>query len=338
MAKTKEQKKKLARVIATWAVTAVMVSVFLLDIGINAYGNFLSEKYSLTSNNSVNSASDDKIHFLNTLNSDCIIIESNGKFALIDSGEGDENPRKKTYYKGSRQTVIDYIKANCADSEGNICFDFVLATHIHYDHVGNMADIFRESNITAKKLFMKDFSPDFATDMEYNHWGNKETYEEILAVAQSKNIDLIADLPQEEFDFGDFKIKFINTKTPSDLTGRGENVSSVGVLLEINGKKVFLASDFTGENELEKIYAEEIGEIDLLKIGHHGYYGSCSADFLRKTKPQIAIVTNYLGKIYPNVKWNLTVISKTPIYSTAHRNGIIAVFAENEIILKGNTM
>ena len=104
-------------------------------------------------------------------------------------------------------------------------------------------------------------------------------------------------------------------------------------------KSAFLAADFTDGTGLEDIFADSIGDIDLLKIGHHGYYGSSSADFLRVLKPETAICTNQIGKIYPNVKWNLTMVAKVPVFSTAHRNGIIATFTDNnEIILTQNIM
>ena len=39
--------------------------------------------------------------------------------------------------------------------------------------------------------------------------------------------------------------------------------------------------------------------------------------------PKVAVVTNGLGKIYPNVKWNLTMISHTSTYSTFKETGIV---------------
>ena len=64
-----------------------------------------------------------------------------------------------------------------------------------------------------------------------------------------------------------------------------------------------------------------------------------SKDFLKILRPEITIVTNYIGKIYPNVKWNLTMVAKAPTFSTAHRNGIIATFTDNnEIVITQNIM
>lgn len=335
----KKDKKKLARVIATWIVTSVMLSVFILDIVVVALGNKYVNEVHVTDEAFDYEHGDDRIHFLNTANSDCIIIESNGKFALIDSGEGNENPRRKTEYKGYRDEVISYIKKIASDENGKVNFEFVLGTHIHYDHAGNFEPIFKDDKISAEKAFFKEFNENVATELDANDWGNKATYEKILKVLEEKNIPVISNLPDTEFAFGDFTLRFINTVTPEELYGKGENASSVGVIVKKGEKTAFLAADFTNDSGLEDIYADDIGDINLLKIGHHGYYGSSSKDFLEILKPELTIVTNHLGKIYPNVKWNLTMVAKAPTFSTAHRNGIIATFTDkNEIILTGNIM
>lgn len=334
-----KDKKKSARIIATWVVTSVMLSVFILDIVVVAIGNRYVNEITVTDEAFDYSKGDDRIHFLNTANSDCIIIESNGKFALIDSGEGNENPRRKTSYKGYRDEVIAYIKKVAADNNGNVEFEFVLGTHMHYDHAGNFEAIFSDKSINSKIAYFKKYDSATATELESEDWGNKETYEKILKVLSQRGIAVESKLPDESFVFGDFTLQFINTVTPESLRDKGQNAASVGVIVEKGSKRAFLAADFTKDSGLEEIYADFIGDVDLLKIGHHGYFGSSSMDFLKKLKPEIAICTNYIGKIYPNVKWNLTMVAKTPVFSTEHRNGIIAAFTDkNEIILTQNIM
>ena len=334
-----KDKKKLARVIATWVVTTVMLSVFILDIVVVALGNKYVNQVAITDEAFDYKNGDDRIHFLNTANSDCIIIESNGDFALIDSGEGNNNPRRKTAYKGYEQEVIDYIKKVAANENGNVSFEFILGTHIHYDHAGNFEAIFKDEKISAKKAFFKPFNEKIATEMETEDWGNKETYEKILATLEARSIPVISTLPDTEFAFGDFTLRFLNTVTPAELSEKGENASSVGIIVTKGERVAFLSADFTKDSGLEQIYADDIGDVDLLKIGHHGYYGSSSKAFLKVLKPEITIVTNTIGKIYPNVKWNLTMVAKAPTFSTSHRNGIIAAFTDdNQIILTQNAM
>ena len=101
---------KLIKKIATWIMMAIMLSVFSLDIICVAMCNKYQNKFEITPAQFSSDGTADRIHFLNTYNSDAILIESNGKFALIDSGEGDRNPRRKLSYNGSEEAVIKYLK------------------------------------------------------------------------------------------------------------------------------------------------------------------------------------------------------------------------------------
>lgn len=334
-----KDKKKLARVIATWLVTAVMASVFILDIIVVALSNAYASQVNIATETFTLQNGDDRIHFLNTANSDCIIIESNGHFALVDSGEGNNNPRRKTDYKGYEEEVLSYIKKICSDESGTAHLDFIVATHMHYDHSGNFEPIIKDPNISIGKAFIKEYDGSGATKMDTEGWGNLDTYQKIIDALNERSIQIISDIPDEIFAFGDFTLDFINAVTPDEFKNAGENANSIGIKLTKGEKTAFLAADFTNDSGFEMTCAEDIGDIDLLKIGHHGYFGSSSQGFLKALKPEIAICTNYLGKIYPNVKWNLTMVAKVPVFSTAHRNGIIATFTDsNEILLTENIM
>ena len=332
-------KKKLARVIATIIISFVMFSVFSLDILTLVLCNKYEKNYTLETEDFTLTNGNDRIHFLNTGNSDCILIESNGHFALIDSGEGDENPRKTTPYEGYKDEVISYLKKVAKNENGEVYLDFILGTHNHYDHIGSFYEIISDDDIKIGRAYFKKYNKEIATELEQDGWDNVATYDSVISAIKEKNIVLIEDLPDWEFNFGDFRLQFINTVTPEALNGNGENAKSVGVIVTKGENRAFLAADFTKSSGLEQLYGEAIGDIDLLKIGHHGYYGSSSQKFLKQLKPEIAICTNFLGKIYPNVKWNLTMVAKVPIYATAHRNGIIATFTDtDEIILTEKIM
>lgn len=65
-----------------------------------------------------------KIHFLNTVWSDAIILESNNKYAFIDTGS-------LFYYPMIKNHLQEY----------NInTIEFILLTHFHSDHYGNVID------------------------------------------------------------------------------------------------------------------------------------------------------------------------------------------------------
>ncbi|MBO5066698.1 MAG: MBL fold metallo-hydrolase [Clostridia bacterium] len=336
--KTKD-KKKLARVIATWVVTGIMLSVFILDIITIALDNKYVSELNIVNETFTEAYGVDRLHFLNTANSDCILIESNGHFALIDSGEGNKNPRRKTEYKGFEEEVLTYIKKTAADKSGNVTLDFIVATHMHYDHAGNFVTIINDPNIQIKKAYIKEYSEKALNKLDDENWGNGDLYRSIIKALNGKSIPVISNLPSEAFRFEDFTCLFVNTNPPDYYIDKGENANSIGVKITKGEKSAFLAADITADTGAEEICMEAIGDIDLLKIGHHGYIGSSSMKFLKTLKPEIAVCTNYIGKIYPNVKWNLTMVAKAPIVSTEHRNGIIASFTDtDEIVLTQNIM
>ncbi len=327
----------MAKKVITWIIVPFMFLIFILDMMTLVLCNIYESEYEITTEMFDGSLGDDRIHFLHTGCSDCILIESNGHFALVDTGEGDENPRKNVDYEGYETQVINYIKKVCTDQDGMATLDFMLLTHQHYDHSGNAVPILNDENIKVGKLYMKPLSAEVLHDYEIEMWDVSGIYERITKAAEENETQWISELP-EQMIFGDFEIKLYNTNTPVDLmTDQGNNAESVGMKLEKADYTVFLASDITTTTGLEEILANSIGEVDLLKIGHHGYFGSSSMSFLEKLSPEIAIVTNTLGKIYPNVKWNLTMTAKVPIYATVNRNGIIATVTDDgNVILTEN--
>ncbi len=316
--------------IATWVMMFIMISVFVLDIISVAYANHLEKRYTITDETFAVSAGADRIHFLNTGASDAILIESNGHFALIDSGEGDNNPRRKIAYRGYEKDVILYLKETTGDKNGKVHLDFILGTHCHYDHIGAFEAIIRDEDITIDRAYFKEYNYELVREYESGGWANDKTYREVLQALAERSVPVVSDLPEEAFAFGDFTLQLFNTVTPEQLIGHGENASCVGVKVTKGDLSAFLAADITSTTGLEPIIAAEVGEVTLLKAGHHGYFGSSSMEFLGSLKPKIVIVTNQLGKIYPNVKWNLTMYARVPTYATVNCNGIIADLTDSK--------
>ncbi|NMP37609.1 MAG: MBL fold metallo-hydrolase [Clostridiales bacterium] len=330
-------KNRAVKKTATWIIVGIMISVFVLDILTVVLCNIYQKRYDLPYESFTYNYGDDRIHFLNTANSDAILIESNGHFALVDSGEGDNNPRRAMEYEGFEDEVRAYLKKVATASDGKVHLDFILGTHCHYDHIGAFESIIRDDDIIIEKAYFKEYTPWLVKGYESGKWANDVTYDEVIAALADRNIQRISELPTEQFTLGDFEIQFFNTVTSPDKAGEGENAASVGVKVTKNGKSAFLAADITQTTGLEKDLAPLIGDVELLKIGHHGYFGSCSQRFLRALKPELCIVTNQLGKIYPNIKWNITMVAHAPVYATVDCDGIIASFTDDgEIKLTTN--
>lgn len=321
---TTKQKKK----IATWIIVPLMLLIFILDIVTVVLCNKYAAHYTITEERFDGSYSD-RIHFLNTENSDAILLESDGHFAMIDAGEGSYNPRRSNEHKGFEEVVISYIKKVATKSDGKAHLDFILGTHFHYDHIGCFHAIITDPDIMIDKAYFKEYDPNIGKGYEGGSWGLRDVYEQIITDLQEKNIERVSDLPKESFAFGNFTLKFFNTENSEELFGKGENAASVGVKVTKGMQSAFLAADITKSSGLLELIEDEVGNADILKIGHHGYYGSGSKSFMKKISPKIAVVTNKLGKIYPNEKWILTMNAKVPIYATYENDGLIISFAEN---------
>lgn len=331
-------KDKLIKKIATWIMMTIMLSVFSLDVICVAMCNIYQSRVKISPAQFSSDGTADRIHFLNTNNSDAILIESNGKFALIDSGEGDYNPRRKLSYDGSEEDVIKYLKKAAGDSEGKVTLEFALGTHNHYDHVGSFEAIAKDPDITVKTFYLKPVNHEIAHEYEYGGWGIEKTYEDTVKAFKNRGTVVTSDIPDKPFKFGDFTLTFYNTALDDErLHGQGENAESVGTMVEKGKKSAFLAADITRTTGLEGLLLPQLHKVDLLKVGHHGYYGSTSPKFARGLSPEIAIITNRLGKIYPDIKWTLTMVSHSAIFATVDENGIIAEFTDdNEIKLSNH--
>lgn len=264
------------------------------------------------------------IHFLNTGHSDCIILESNNHFAMIDAGEDTEYPADKPWLKleGYEQEVCDYLLKNCNNSNGEVVLDFVLATHCHSDHIGGFDTVINHPNIKINRAFLKPYYEENIFIMERKRWDNSEVYFQMKNALKLKNVPIIESFEELSFLFGDMKITFFNGEYKKPALKFGENVNSVVTLAEYNGYKALLAGDMNYKNGGEKSIANKVGKIDLLKVGHHGYTGSTSLYWVKKLMPEYSVICNDRKRVYPDVDFKLKRIAKSQVICTVGANGV----------------
>lgn len=281
-----------------------------------------------------------KIHFLNTGHSDCIILESYGKIAMIDSAEDTDFPKDKPHLnlKGYEDVVVKYLLDNFSDENGNVNIEFVLGTHCHSDHIGGFDTVINHPNIFVKTAYLKPYNEQNICRFERVRWDNTEVYNQMLDAIKKNNVELVEEFDEIKTTLGDFNIEFFNGKNRERKIKFGENVNSVGTLVTIGKSRAFLAGDINYKAGDEKRIADKIGNVDLLKVGHHGYLYSTSFYFVKKLMPKIAIFCNEMKGVYPDVKYKLKNISHSKLYATMNSNGIIACFDGENIVVKENIM
>lgn len=274
----------------------------------------------------------DRLHFLSTGSSDCILIESQGHFALVDAGEDSEFPadRPNLELTGFEEDVVNYIKKVAADENGKVTLDFVLGTHAHSDHIGGFDTVINDPDITVLKGYLKEYHAANILDSETKNWDNQEVYDQMMAAMEANGVEIIQDLTNVEFTMGSFKIKLYNGETDFETKKKiGENENSVVTVLQKGDKTAALTGDLNYLDGDEKRLAPEIGKVDLLKPGHHGYLGSSSFQWVRALDPEIVVVTNYQRKMYPDVMFKFAFVSNSAMYCTADEGGVIATFTDD---------
>ena len=221
------------------------------------------------------------VHFIKCGSADSILIESNGKYGLIDSSnpykyiKNEVVPVEIDELKGeinqwslspdeSVQSVLNYLEFLKVDK-----LDFIIGTHAHSDHIGGIPAIAYKYVDSNTKYYYRLYR---RTHEEVSNvdWANYKYYLAALNSMIKKGARLI-DVTEKiiKFDFGDMNLELLNTDIDPDKLNLGENQNSIVTLLKYNNIKLFLASDMIAKDD-QKI-KDYIGKIDILKLAHHGY-------------------------------------------------------------------
>ena len=280
------------------------------------------------------------IHFLNTGSSDCIILQSGSRFAMVDAGEDTDYPPNKPAlkYPGYEKEVVDYLYKNCMGPDGMVTLDFVLGTHAHSDHIGGFDTVIDADKVVVQKAFLKPYDESGINLFERTQWDNKEVYMQMHDALIRKKVPICTAFDGESFQMGDMKITFFNGAPAHRFRKTGENENSVVTLVECGGCRALLAGDMNWKCGGEKKIAKAVGKIDLLKVGHHGYEFSSSAFWLKTLDPDIAVILNFANRVHKSVAARIKKYSGAKTYTSADLNGLKAVFENGTIRMETNIM
>ena len=208
-----------------------------------------------------NSDSIMKIHYIDIGQGDSTLIECDEHYALIDAGDNDKGSELATY--------LHYLGIN------NL--DLVIGTHPDSDHIGGLDVIIYQFN--CHNVWLS------------NYQSNTRTYEDVINTCFNKNYTIQYPTSMEAFQLGTATIKVL-----SNTAMDSSNNSSMVLLIEHQGNK-FL---FTGDSEVEKenMLLNQMQDVDVYHVGHHGSKTSSSDAFLDKIMPEYAVISCGEGNDY----------------------------------------
>ncbi|NFI57046.1 MBL fold metallo-hydrolase [Clostridium botulinum] len=247
------------------------------------------------------------VHYIDVGQGDAALIQVNNINMLIDSGP-----------KESRNKILDYLQSLNIKK-----INYIVATHPHEDHIGNMAKIIKTYGL------YKFYAPKIEN--------TTSTFEKMIDALKDKNLKInVIKKDTKSIDLG----KNTDVTIFSPIKDSYDNINNYSPVIKIQyGDTSFL---FTGDAEKEvenEILLDLNNNIrsDVIKIGHHGSSTSSSKSFIEKVNPSIAIISVGTDNKFnhPN-KSTIDCLTKSniKIYQTNKENTIILSSDGHNIIKK----
>lgn len=240
---------------------------------------------------------DTKVHFIDTGHSDSVLIENNGKFALIDAGDRDDDTTVKSYLTGQGVKRLEYL----------------IITHFHADHFG------------AADTVVTDF--EVGTTFVSNGNADTQVYQDFINSLSNKGLKPSVPLEGGEVSLGNATLTFYNTRGGNS----NENNNSLVTLLQSGSRQAL----FTGDAESQvEANLTNIGDVDLFKAGHHGSDTSNTSSLLNRIKPEHVVIMAGANNKYGHPSAEVMNRFKSlgiPVYRTDEQGTIIVTLSEDGV-------
>ena len=197
-----------------------------------------------------------KAHYIDVGQGDCEFIElPDGETMLIDAGEYDQADTVKSYIKKLGYSKIDYV----------------IATHPHSDHIGAMADVIKTFDIG--EIWASKVS------------NNTSTYEKMLDAIAGKGLQInAAQRGKTIYNAQGCTVEILSPYENTDY----DDLNDWSVILRVTfGSNSLL---FTGDASSSVINTAQAGQVNVLKVGHHGSKTSTTSELVSALSPQWAVI------------------------------------------------
>ncbi|HPR40538.1 MAG TPA: ComEC/Rec2 family competence protein [Oscillospiraceae bacterium] len=211
-----------------------------------------------------------EVHFLDTGQSDCILILTEEDTVLIDAGTSDKSG-----------VITDYL-----EEQGVETIDLLIATHPHADHIGAMADVLQDFEV--KEFLMPDIPDEFQP--------TTRAWEKLLTAVDEEGCVVTVAEPGQEYSLGGGCV--LTVLGPVGEYGDDYNDWSVVTRLICGETSFLFMGDAEKDAETDIMSTGAELDSDVLKVGHHGSSSSSGKDFVEAVSPDDAVILCGAGNDY----------------------------------------
>lgn len=236
-----------------------------------------------------------QVHFIDVGQGDCILLECDDMFALVDGG-----------YPEDGMMIVDYLEEQNVQE-----LSLVVGTHPHGDHIGGLPHVM--SHFPVKNVWFS----------AYPYANN--TVRAFLNAAKMQRQEVQEAGPGYVFSLGRATITVLG---PIRTDYEDVNDLSLVLMVQFGDTKFLLTGDMESIAEIDLVESGVNLKADVLKVGHHGSYSSTSYRFLREVMPTYGVISCGLDNEYGHphdAPMSRLRDADVIVYRTDHMSHIVAI-------------
>lgn len=210
-----------------------------------------------------------KVHIIDVQQGDAALLEQDGYFALIDAGPPEGKDNLLAYLEGLGVTQLEYV----------------ILTHPHADHYGNMQAVVEK--FTVKQMILPD--------LDKAPYPTASTFKKLLQSLVDRGVKTTVAQQFDVYPLGRGSITVVHDGVQ---TQDNYNLLSLGLLFEAEGFRFLNTGDAEAANEKAMLKDGVPLRADVFMAGHHGSSTSNTSGFLAAIRPSVVVISLGAGNSY----------------------------------------
>ncbi|MGH7607332.1 MAG: DNA internalization-related competence protein ComEC/Rec2, partial [Gemmatimonadales bacterium] len=205
------------------------------------------------------------VHFLDVGQGDAAVLRTpGGRWILIDAGPAFGRR------DAGRRVVVPFLRRHGARR-----VDVVVASHGHADHIGGLASVLEA---IPAGLVLEPGEP-----------VGEAAYLGFLAAVEAAGVRWRAARTGDRVELDGVRLEVLSPDAAWTAALMDPNEESLVLLVEYRGSRLVFAGD--AGMPVERRLAGRVGDVDVLKVGHHGSRSATSDAWLDELRPERVVIS-----------------------------------------------